>query len=132
MLVMITHVVFRGLAIVWPELVREVRMLYSTIDAGHTQSMLVLITGTVVLAADSIDQVVNNIRLWLLGILSGWATLCLTVGFLRYVILYRRRHLARTLACIAQHGPHATVVHLTSRRQAEQFVARLSCREGGR
>ncbi|BCJ51781.1 hypothetical protein Asp14428_32560 [Actinoplanes sp. NBRC 14428] len=40
--------------------------------------------GTVVLAADSIDQVVNNIRLWLMGILAGWATLCLTVGFLRY------------------------------------------------
>ncbi|GLZ02389.1 pilin [Actinoplanes sp. NBRC 103695] len=40
--------------------------------------------GTVVLAADSIDQVVNNIRLWLVGILAGWATLCLTVGFLRY------------------------------------------------
>ena len=41
-------------------------------------------TGTVVLAAESIDQVVNNIRLWLVGILAGWATLCLTVGFLRY------------------------------------------------
>ena len=40
--------------------------------------------GTVVLAAASIDQVVNNIRLWLMGILAGWATLCLTVGFLRY------------------------------------------------
>jgi hypothetical protein len=40
--------------------------------------------GTVVLAAESIDQVVNNIRLWLVGILAGWATLCLTVGFLRY------------------------------------------------
>ncbi|GLY98848.1 pilin [Actinoplanes sp. NBRC 103695] len=40
--------------------------------------------GTVVLAVDSIDQVVNNIRLWLVGILASWATLCLTVGFLRY------------------------------------------------
>ena len=40
--------------------------------------------GTVVLAVESIDQVVNNIRLWLVGILAGWATLCLTVGFLRY------------------------------------------------
>ena len=38
----------------------------------------------VVLAVESIDQVVNNIRLWLVGILAGWATLCLTVGFLRY------------------------------------------------
>jgi MFS family permease len=40
--------------------------------------------GTAVLAAESIDQVVNNIRVWLVGILAGWATLCLTVGFLRY------------------------------------------------
>ena len=40
--------------------------------------------GTVVLAADSIDEVVNNIRIWLVGILAGWATLCLTVAFLRY------------------------------------------------
>ena len=37
-----------------------------------------------VLAVESIDQVVNNIRLWLVGILASWATLCLTVGFLRY------------------------------------------------
>ena len=40
--------------------------------------------GTVVLAAASIEQVVNNIRVWVMGILAGWATLCLTVGFLRY------------------------------------------------
>ena len=40
--------------------------------------------GMVVLAVESIGQVVNNIRLWLVGILAGWATLCLTVGFLRY------------------------------------------------
>ncbi|GID61624.1 topology modulation protein [Actinoplanes couchii] len=56
----------------------------------------------------------------------------ITWFFLRYVILYRRRHLPRTLACIAQHGPHATVVHLTSRRQAENFVAQLSGQEDGR
>jgi adenylate kinase family enzyme len=56
----------------------------------------------------------------------------ITVEFLRYVMLYRLRHLPRTLACIAQYGPRATVVHLTSRSQAEQFVARLSRREGGR
>jgi MFS family permease len=40
--------------------------------------------GTVVPTADSINQVVNNIRIWLMGILAGWATLCLTVAFLRY------------------------------------------------
>ncbi|MEU7753626.1 pilin [Micromonospora sp. NPDC049171] len=38
----------------------------------------------VVLAVESITQVIDNIRLWLLGILAAWATLCLTVGFLRY------------------------------------------------
>jgi hypothetical protein len=32
----------------------------------------------------SIDQVINNIRLWLLGILAAWATFCLTVGMIRY------------------------------------------------
>lgn len=37
-----------------------------------------------VLAAESIQQVVDNIRLWLVGILASWATLCLTVGFIRY------------------------------------------------
>jgi hypothetical protein len=38
----------------------------------------------VVLGAESIQQVVDNIRLWLVGILAAWATLCLTVGFIRY------------------------------------------------
>jgi Type IV secretion system pilin len=32
----------------------------------------------------SIDQVIDNIRLWLLGILAAWATFCLTVGMIRY------------------------------------------------
>ncbi|MEU0558473.1 hypothetical protein [Dactylosporangium sp. NPDC006015] len=35
------------------------------------------------LAADSIQAVVNNIRLWLLGIIAAVATLFLTVGSLR-------------------------------------------------
>jgi hypothetical protein len=39
----------------------------------------------VVLAADSIEQVVNNIRTWLVGILVAVATLFLTVGGLRYL-----------------------------------------------
>ena len=70
---------------------RTVRLL--TTSAGITAVVVLTCAGTaqaaaepgmVVLAADSIDQVVNNIRLWLVGILAGWATLCLTVGFLRY------------------------------------------------
>jgi len=32
----------------------------------------------------SLDQVIDNIRLWLLGILAAWATFCLVVGFFRY------------------------------------------------
>jgi Type IV secretion system pilin len=32
----------------------------------------------------SIDQVIDNIRRWLLGILAAWATFCLTVGMIRY------------------------------------------------
>jgi hypothetical protein len=35
-------------------------------------------------AADSLEQVVNNIRTWLVGILVAVATLFLTVGGLRY------------------------------------------------
>jgi len=32
----------------------------------------------------SLDQVVNNLRLWLLGILAAYATLCLVIAFIRY------------------------------------------------
>jgi adenylate kinase family enzyme len=56
----------------------------------------------------------------------------ITIDFLRYVIRYRRRHLPRTLARIAEHGPHTMVVHLTSRRQIDGFVARLARRGNGR
>lgn len=41
--------------------------------------------GPVVLAAESIEAVVNNIRTWLVGILVAVATLFLTVGGLRYL-----------------------------------------------
>ncbi|WP_280457287.1 pilin [Nocardia carnea] len=41
----------------------------------------------VVLAiAESFDQVLDNIRNWLVGILAGLATVCLTVGGARYVL----------------------------------------------
>jgi hypothetical protein len=39
----------------------------------------------VVLAADSLQQVVNNLRVWLVGILAALATLFLTIGALRYL-----------------------------------------------
>jgi hypothetical protein len=32
----------------------------------------------------SLDQVINNIRLWLIGILAAYATFCLVVAFFRY------------------------------------------------
>lgn len=32
----------------------------------------------------SLDEVVNNLRLWLLGILAAYATLCLVIAFIRY------------------------------------------------
>ncbi|MTE17045.1 hypothetical protein GLP40_30435 [Nocardia sp. CT2-14] len=36
--------------------------------------------------ADSLDQVLDNLRNWLIGILAGVATVCLTVAGVRYVI----------------------------------------------
>lgn len=38
------------------------------------------------MAVASLDQVVNNLRLWLMGILAAIATLFLTVGAARYVM----------------------------------------------
>ncbi|GAA4469762.1 pilin [Phytohabitans houttuyneae] len=32
----------------------------------------------------SLDQVIDNVRLWLLGILAAYATFCLVVAFFRY------------------------------------------------
>jgi hypothetical protein len=36
--------------------------------------------------AQSVEQVVNNLRNWLVGILAGLATLYLTLGAVRYVM----------------------------------------------
>jgi hypothetical protein len=38
-----------------------------------------------ILAADSLEAVVNNVRLWLIGILAALATLFLTIGAVRYL-----------------------------------------------
>jgi hypothetical protein len=38
------------------------------------------------LAADSINQVLNNTTLWIIGILAGLATLMLTLGGVRYLL----------------------------------------------
>jgi Type IV secretion system pilin len=42
--------------------------------------------GLPVLAADSINQVINNTTVWLVGILAGLATLFLTIGGVRYLM----------------------------------------------
>lgn len=42
-------------------------------------------TGALILAVDSIEQVVDRLRVWLVGILAAVATLFLTVGGLRYI-----------------------------------------------
>ena len=43
-------------------------------------------TGHVVLAAASLDQVIGNIRTWLVGLLAALATTFLTIGGVRYLI----------------------------------------------
>ncbi|MGW5917542.1 pilin [Nocardia fluminea] len=58
-----------------------------------TVAVLVLMAGsasaapqTAVLAVDSLDQVIDNARTWVMGILAGLATLCLTVAGARYLL----------------------------------------------
>lgn len=43
-------------------------------------------TGHVVLAAASLDQVIGNVRTWLVGLLAGLATTFLTIGGVKYLI----------------------------------------------
>lgn len=43
-------------------------------------------TTHVLALAGSVDEVVNNLRNWLLGILTGLATLFLTIGGVRYLM----------------------------------------------
>lgn len=43
-------------------------------------------TGHVVLAAASLDQVIGNVRTWLVGLLAALATTFLTIGGVKYLI----------------------------------------------
>lgn len=55
----------------------------------------------------------------------------ITIEFLKYVCRYRRDHLPRVLACISEHTRGAEVAHLTSRGQADQYLAVVADRIGG-
>jgi hypothetical protein len=67
-----------------PVLIAFAAALASALVLGDTAAYAAD-NGLVPLAADSINQVVDNIRVWLLGILVAVATLFLTVGGLRYL-----------------------------------------------
>jgi adenylate kinase family enzyme len=49
----------------------------------------------------------------------------ITLDVLRYVWFYRARHLPRVLACVAEHGRHTTVRHLTTRRATHRLLAEI-------
>ncbi|WP_433294389.1 topology modulation protein [Actinoplanes sp. CA-030573] len=50
----------------------------------------------------------------------------ISLAFVRYILLYRVKHLPRVLAVAREHGGHATVIHLTSRRAADQLVEHIT------
>ncbi|MDG4807605.1 pilin [Micromonospora sp. WMMD1120] len=72
---------------------RTVRAALMLLNAAAVTAALVAVPtvawaaepAAVVLAVESIQQVANNIRTWLIGILVAVATLFLTVGGLRYL-----------------------------------------------
>ncbi len=49
----------------------------------------------------------------------------INVAFLRWVAGFRRRRAPAVRACIAEHGAHATLIELTSRRQVNRLIAQL-------
>lgn len=68
-----------------PVLIVVTAALATVVVLGDTAAYAAQAGAPVPLAADSIEAVVNNIRLWLVGILVAIATLFLTVGGLRYL-----------------------------------------------
>ena len=63
---------------------RTVRRMAPAAAVITSTAVAVVLVPDAAYAAESLDQVVNNIRTWLVGILVAVATLFLTVGGLRY------------------------------------------------
>lgn len=66
-------------------LIPALTLLATAVVVGDSAAYAAEAGAPVLLAAESIEQVVNNIRNWLVGILVAVATLFLTVGALRYL-----------------------------------------------
>ena len=64
---------------------RTVRRMAPAAAVVASSAVAVAFVADAAYAAESIDQVVNNIRTWLVGIIVAVATLFLTVGSLRYL-----------------------------------------------
>jgi hypothetical protein len=63
---------------------RTVRRMAPAAAVVTSTAVAVALVADAAYAAESLNQVVDNIRAWLLGILAAVATLFLTVGGLRY------------------------------------------------
>ncbi|GIF04676.1 pilin [Actinoplanes siamensis] len=73
------------------QLTRAVRLLGAAAIAAAVlllgaapEAAFAAVPADTVLAADSIGAVLINVRVWMMGFLGAYASLCLTVGFLRY------------------------------------------------
>ena len=56
----------------------------------------------------------------------------ISMAFVKYILLYRVKHLPRVLAVAREDGSHATLIHLTSRRATDQLVRHISAGHGRR
>lgn len=62
------------------------RLTAAALTLGIAVAVLVLAAGPALAqATPSLDQVLDNIRVWIVGLLAGLATLYLTLGGVRYL-----------------------------------------------